>query len=245
MSAFVQYGAFSHRPGDVDVSQSIEVLENDARQPYEKIERWVLDVRLGTQAANAPADIDAKFAALKAAYSVSGQDVKLLMPDGSTASNLKMISSQAIGGVRVVKPPEVVTLQQAGYVTNLICRIELEGRFVVNSSILFKSFTEELIFEGGGSIEGYLYPHVGTPVRQQFRARDTFRCQQIGSAVGLYARPPIAFPIFLGAQLRSPRRTLRSPQSFDGGARRDFFVSWQYDYESTTPLIGTPTVWNP
>lgn len=247
MSAFVKYGTYSHPPGLVDVQQQRQTLFNEADNPYATLERWVLNVTLVSQhPTNPQGDLDAKLAALKTAYAQNGKDVKLLMPNGSTASQLAMISSQAIGGVRVIRPPSITTLQRAGMVTNVEVTIELEAEFPLpaNQRPVFRSFTEELVFEGGAAIDGWLYPHQAPPVKQRLRQRDTFRATQSGTAVGLYGYPPIPLPKFFGHQVgpRAPSQ-LRSPTPRANGFQ-DFSRSWEYRFESNFPLVGIPHAWS-
>lgn len=226
--------------GTADLGITREVLYNEADQPYSSRDRWAFDILLiGTSAI----DIDSKVALLYAAFNSNGQDFRLTMPNGTTNSQHVLLNSGSISGTLIRKRPSVTTFQGAGGVTNIRCTAEVEAEYpLATATDLFRSFEETLTFEGGGRQEGYLLPLYGSPQRQVLRQRDSYRVTQQGSAVGLYSRPSVPKPLFAAHQLRAPTITKRSAR-LRGLGYEDFFVSWQYFYESATPIQGEPSLW--
>lgn len=229
--------------GAADLNITREVLTNEADQPYATRDRWASETLLvGTSAV----DIDAKVALLYAAFNSNGKDFRLTMPNGTTNSQHVLLNSGSITGTLIRKRPSVTTFAGAGGVTNIRCTWEVEAEYPIsNSASLLRSFEETLSIDGGGSEIGYLKPLYGFPQAQTLRRNDSYRAVQQGSAVGIYGRPDplvIAPPIFAGFQLRAPKISMRSPRR-RGLGNEDFAVSWLWEYESASPLVGEPNQW--
>lgn len=227
--------------GTADIGITRELLENEFRQPYAELVRWMLNILLvGTGAT----DIDTKFAALMAAFSTNGLDFRLTMPNGTTDSQHTLLNSGSSTGTLIRRRPSVTTFQGAGGVTNIQCTAEIEAEYpVTGATALYRSAEETLTVGGGGPQFGFLLPLYGVPQKQLLRQRDSYRATQAGSAIGMYATPSIPAPIFAAHQLREPTVTLKSPRR-RGAGYEDFGVSWQYEFESPTPLVGNPTVFS-
>lgn len=226
--------------GTADLGITREVLYNDADQPHADRVRWAGDCLLvGTS----PTDIDSKIALVNTAFNLNGQDFRLTMPNGTTNSQHVMLNSGSITGTMIRKMPSVSTFQGAGGVTNLRFTWEVEAEYpLANSLFLLRSFEETLSFEGGGEQQGYLLPLYGNPVLQTLRQRDSYRVTQAGTAVGLYARPQIPPPLFAGNLMRAPRTTKKSPRR-RGAGYEDYSVTWEYFFESPSPIDAEPTQW--
>lgn len=226
--------------GAADLAITREVLENEAEQPYASRDRWAFDILLiGTS----PADIDAKVALLNTAFNSNGKDFILTMPNGTTNSQHVLLNSGSSGGTKIRRRPSVTTFQGAGGVTNIRMTAEVEAEYpVAGSGSLYRSFEESLSFEGGGQQVGFLLPLYGSPQKQVLRQRDSYRVTQAGSAVGLYSRPSVPPPLFAAHQLRAVQGVKRSPR-LRGSSYEDFGTSWNYFFESATPILGEPNQW--
>ncbi len=226
--------------GSSDLGITREVLYNDADQPYATRDRWAFDILLVGSGAT---DIDAKVALLNTAFSSNGQDFRLTMPNGTTNSQHVLLNSGSISGTMIRRRPSVRTFQGAGGVTNIQMTAEVEAEYpVAGATTLYRSFEESLTFEGGGLQYGHLLPLYGAPQRQLLRQRDSYRVIQAGSAVGLYAKPPVPPPLFAAHQMRAPSIMRRSPR-LRGASYEDFSVQWRYEFESATLIDGDPTQW--
>jgi len=236
---FLKYGDYSHAIGECDIGIGVESLETDAGTPYAQRVRWDIRGRLVGEDAD---DINEQVIALKTAYSENDRDITIYLPNGTTASSQRILTANTIGGVRVVAA-SFPTMNRAGYVTNYEYSIAVEAEVpLTNIETALRSFTESLSFSGGGPRYGHLETLAGPPVKQLLRQQTVFRVEQSGQAVGLYARPAPARPIWPAALVESGARRVTSPKRRRDGYM-DFAVDWNYRFESSTALIGTPHVW--
>lgn len=226
--------------GSTDLQITRNVLETEAEQPHAVVIKWAFRILLiGTGAT----DVDAKVALLNSAFGSNGKDFRLTMPNGTTNSQHVLLNSGSIGGTRIRKLPSVDTFGGAGGITNIQMTAEVEAEYpLAGSDSLYRSFEETLTFEGGGQQVGFLLPLYGSPIKQTLRQRDSYRVTQQGSAVGLYSRPPIPPPLFAAHQLRAPTKMLKSPR-LRVSSFVDWAVSWNYQFESATPIQGDPNQW--
>lgn len=247
MTAYVKYGTYAHDAGEVEVSISEEILETDAATPYARMVRWDL---VGMLIGSSAQDIDTKAAALKAAYAENGKDLSLMIVNdaGNTVkADCSITSTDATGGVRVIRPPSFPAMRNAAYVTYLPYTITLEAEIpVADAPTLLRSFEERLTFSGGGPRYGMLEPNRGAPIRQRLKEQTIWRAEQTGRAVGLYSRPSAPLPLW-------PAWLVERGTFGKTGARRrgsgaslsytDFDISWAYSFESPIQLIGNPRSW--
>jgi len=232
---------FTFPLGTVDIAINKDVVENEQNIPVAVKHRWSLMPMLIGASATA---IDALMASLNTAFSSNGFDMVLTMPNGTTSSQHRLTNAGALGGVRVTKLPSPKTFTNAGGVTNLDLEITVEAEYPVSSAAsLLRSFEETLSFEGGGPVEGYVKTLRGMAQKQTLMQNDTYRCIQAGSAIGYYDTPSAPQPIFQWAMLKAPKRSVKSPTAKSGFLTNQF-VSWSYEFESTSPLNGNPTVWS-
>ncbi|HWB08398.1 MAG TPA: hypothetical protein VG826_04210 [Pirellulales bacterium] len=216
--------------------------------PIAVLETWSITGMLTSQVGLT--DINAQIAALMAAYAIHGQDLILYLPDG-TPSASQLLSANSLGGTRVVqapsfpggKPAERVGF--ASYTAKVAAEIPvIEGHTLVD-------YHESLKFRGGVPVIGWLEPVVGLPVQQLWKQLSTFKVTQEGHATGYDWQPLIGFdvgiPIWPAALL--PDKTELDTEAPDRqgiaefAAYKNFKVSWHYEFESLTPLIGNPNPW--
>jgi hypothetical protein len=185
--------------------------------------------------------ITAAIAALRSAYNVNGCDLGLYLDDGVTLTDHVMTSAAALGGTRVTAL-DFPSGAGAEYSTFRSYSIAVEAEFPDTSNNLL-DFSETLSFEGtGGPRVIYLDTLAGLPQAQLAQQRTTCRARQQGRAVGLATYPPIATPIWPGAELPDERRlVVRSPKRVAGNLT-EFVVEWTYVFESAGALAGMPSV---
>lgn len=238
---FLKYGDHSHAVGECDIAIAIEALETDAGTPYAHLHRWEVRGLLTGEDAD---EINEGVIGLKTAYSQNDRDLLIYLPDGSAASDQKILTASTTGGVRVVST-SFPTMSRAGYVTNYQYAITLEAEIPIDDDDLetaLRSFTETLSFSGGGPKYGHLETLTGPPVKQLLRRQTVYRVEQSGRAVGLYARPSPPLPLWPAAQVESGARRLTSPRR-RRDQHTDFAIDWQFRFESAGPLVGSPHVW--
>ncbi len=248
MGLTARYRSFTFPEGRWSISKTLQGNENPAKQELTVTHRVAIDGRL--QATSA-AGIEAQYALLSAAYAVNGGDFLVFLPTGARSDQLSLLSLDALGGVRVTQKPSLGSLENAQYVTYLPVTITLEAEYVSGNSPLnaLSSFEESLSFEGGGPVQDWYRPIKGTPSKGIVRQADTYRATQTGKAVGYFDYPRLGTtagappPIFgIDALNRNPQVSLGSPEKL-GSSYVNFPVSWTYEFESATPLFGTPNRW--
>ena len=236
---FLKYGDHAHAVGECDIAIAIEALETDAGTPYAQRVRW--DIR-GLLTGEDASEINEKVIALKTAYSENARDLTILLPNGTTASSQRIVSANTTGGTRVVSA-SFPTMDRAGYVTNYQYSVVVEAEIPLDDiQTALRSFSESLSFTGGGPRYGHLETLNTAPVKQLLRQQTVYRVEQVGQAVGLYARPTPPLPIWPAAQIESGARRLGSPKRRRNDYT-DFDINWSYRFESASPLVGSPHVW--
>lgn len=240
---YIQYGSHAHAPGEIQLSVSKQTLFTEAQTPYAVRERWDMQ---GMLVGDSQSDINAQVSTLLTAYSKHGEDIALKLSEGGD-SHLKMRSRDCIGGTRVVVPPTFPSNVDAAYVTFLPYTIAVEGDVAMTDlPTALLAFSETITKSGGGPRFGLLEPLIGAPVRQLLKRQTIFRATQQGTATGLYARPTAPLPLWPNALKESPRIELRSPKVRGSGSSltfTEYTISWQYEFESSQPLLGSPHTW--
>jgi hypothetical protein len=241
---FLAYGAHQHQPGECNISIDRTTIENEAKVPIAWLETWTIQGLLTSQIG--PTDIDAQISALIAAYSLEGQDLVLYLPDGATPSATKLLSAGTLGGTRVTQLPSFPGGRPAERIGFCSYTIKVEAEVPVGINPLV-NYHESLKFRGGTPVIGYLEPAVGIPVPQTWKQTSTFKVVQEGEATGYLGYPVIGqtvgVPIWIAALL--PQQTELNYESPDRSvsAYKNFKATWHYEFESITPLLGTPNPW--
>ncbi len=240
---FIQYGSHQHQPGEIQLSISKETLFTDADTPYATRERWDMS---GMLVGDDQSDINSQVSSLLNAYSQDSQDLTLKLTEGGD-SHLRLRSRDCIGGTRVIAPPSFPDNSDAAYVTFLPYTVAVEGIVALaNPATALLSFSETIVRSGGGPRFGLIEPLIGRPIKQLLKRNTIFRAVQRGTATGLYQRPVPPLPLWPDALKQAPEITLDSPRVRGAGASltyTHFTISWQYEFESATPLLGSPHAW--
>lgn len=181
---------------------------------------------------------------LKAGYSRNGQDLAILFDDLSLTNHV-LISATTIGGTMVTNGPDFPEWRGVELGTVRTYSITVEGD-VYNIGNYLLDFTESLEFEGGGPMIAFLQTLTGLPQKQQTAESTPYRVRQEGSAVGLYAYPNPAAPIWPAALERAPTLRKGSPKRsglIGAPVYTEFPVSWSYQFADVAPLVGNPNIW--
>lgn len=235
---YIQYGNYRHASGEVELSIDRETLYLESQTPYAYKHRWQLS---GELVGDGQDDIDAKVAALEAAYSVHGLDLSLRKTSGAP-TRLILPNAGSFDGVKVVGPVQYPSNRGAVYATHIPYRITLEAEYpIADPRLLIVRFRETLQRSGGGPLVNVLETLEGPPVMQQGKLCPAYRVVQTGEAVGLYQYPPVPPPLWPDKQIRPVQVTQSSPDR-RGQSWLNWPVSWSYEFASATPLLGRPHV---
>lgn len=240
-------GSFAFPLGTVELSITRRDRKTAALQDWAEEVTWNVKYRPLSQLADssaAMAAIKTKLDALENALSGSIGNLILYQPNGSTKTHHQLLTSQCIGGIRLIERPSYPEGRNVEGVTMRTVSMTFQGlRVLPNSTAQVQSFEESLDFEPNGTAYGHLEPKFGYPVKQELKKRMVYRAVQRGSCVGIYQRPeppPAIFPSAL--KFTKPRVTKGSPER-QGDNYINWPIAWEYVYESAYPLSGSPNVW--
>jgi hypothetical protein len=241
---YLKYGNYSHANNEVGYTITSQALKSQGGYYYANKVHWACHgALLGTlNNLTTQAQITAAIQDLVNAYSNDGYDLVHYLDDGVTPTAHSLISSNCIGGTRVVQPPSFPMQggeYQVGY--GRTYEFAIEGEVAITDQNVTISYSESLKFVGtGGPITVFIPVAQGPWVQQQTSQRSTYRVVQSGKAVGLYGTPILPAPIWPAAELVQLRDvSIESPQRY--GAF-NWPLSWSYTFESNGILLGTPTL---
>lgn len=232
------YGNYFHAINEAEVKTDVSIDFNPARIAYSRVVRWMID---GVLIGSGPAELAFQQAALVAAYDTHYLNATLI--DTSTGGALMTLSNAgSITGVRVIKPPSFPTGRGAEFATKRTYSIVLEAEYEYTGSPEIVEWKETVKMWGGGPKLVWVEVVEGPAQLQQLKQQQTYKALQTGTAVGRLTKPTPPAPIWPGALMEKPERTIESAERI-GYSLRNSRVSWSYMFESSAPLLGLPNEW--
>lgn len=234
-----KYGNSTHAQNEVALTIQKRVLYSTMGFRQAIRETWTLN---GVLHAPNQVVLTAAISTLQNAYAVPGQDAGLFLDDGITPTSHVMLSSQTIGGVRVVGL-DFPRGEGAEYSTFRTYTIVLEADFPDSSAPNLVSYNETVEFKGGGPKFVFMQTLKGKPKKQLVVQHTPYEATQKGSAVGYTWYPPSATTLWPEAEVFERRLTsLVTPKFHGGGAPTEYQINWSYFYKSDTPFVGLPRI---
>ena len=242
MSIVVQYGNYTHDAGEVEYTIAKNAILSD-RQIV--IGQRVSITMNGMLFADSVSAMDAKVISLLAAYAIPNQNWRVLK-DGSPLA-ISVSAADTTSGITITQPPSFPSNKDAAYVTYLPYTIGISYEQSKNDEVFaLKSFTESLQFAGGGPKYMHLETATGLPQKQLVRQNTIYTAVQSGSAVGMYREPVPPAPIWPNALVQNGSIGFVSGRvlgPISTPVQTERGISWQYTFESATPLFGRPNIW--
>ncbi|TWT34689.1 hypothetical protein [Blastopirellula retiformator] len=236
---YLKIGNYTHEIGGPQLAITQRPVLSEGGIPLAQLHTWQIQ---GIVTGSGQDDIDAKIAALKAAYRQRGFDATLLLSDGVTPSQHVLPGSKAIGGVRVVSGPDFPNGGGAEYATKRTFAVTLEAEIPIeDAQTALLNFRETLALSGGDRRIDWTETKLGPPRPQMTRRQTIYHAVQSGSAVGYRQYP--TFPGFLFPQqyaVEAPRLTYGGGKRRSSGHFTDFSLSWEVRYQADRPLAGRP-----
>ena len=245
----LKYGTYTHALGEPALMIDRQTLFTEADTPWAEKVRWQIQGMLTNQGGT-EATLDAKVAALEAAYASDYQDVALLLSSGAAAAGHSIANVDTLGGIRIVKRPSYPKGDGVEGVTVRTFSVVLEAELPIASETALLSWSETIRFTGGGAKYGHLEPLTGKPIKQLLKRNTLYQVTQQGRAVGLYAYPVIPSAFWPADQLDMRDVEYGSPKRKGYGSGADtyveFPVSWTYRFASRNRMWTTsgPHRWN-
>lgn len=238
-------GTYNHPIGECEVAINRSAEKDEADRIWAERVTFTIRPKIISQKRQPAEDIRNKLAILNSVYTDYLSSIGLFYPNGMPS--LYVLSSvNTLGGIQVIKRPSAPTMQGANLVTWHDLEIEVTALVPTTFTDRLVSFSEELTVSGGGTRYGHLEPLDAAPIKQRLKQQTIYKATQSGSAMGLFSRPDvsvIAPPIFPADLVeQNPTISKRSPMR-RGSASTDYFVSWSYQYESASQLVGEPNSW--
>lgn len=223
------YGNYRHDLAEVDCAISRSTIRSDQTQTQLGYrETWTINGRLK---ADTQALLTAKIQALETAYQTDGRDLVLFLPDGTTESAHKIVSSNTLYGTQVsgISYPDGRNAEYSTF-RNYQIVVEAEILYFPNANSTFV-FAESFSYTGtGGSRFVVREMRNGPPVTQQVSAQTPVSWTQVGSASSRTSFPAASPPIDPGSEQQERRQVGRSTNTSEG--RTTFTTSWSYSFLS-------------
>lgn len=245
MGLTLSYNGYTHVAGAV-LSVARQSLLTRAETVYAEAITIDLD---GTLIGTSVADIDEQLLALVDAYSRDGGDFLVINTVDGVSTQLAtcLFSKKTLGGIRVMRRPNLPDGRNASGVTFLNYRVTLQATVRATDAYTeLRSFQETIQFSGGGPRRGHVETRVGLPQPQIWTQNQIYRAVQFGQAVGLYERPVAPLSIWPTSLVTNPNVTHIGGRLVGGGVGRgwmDFGIRWRYRFESSLPFLGEPADW--
>jgi hypothetical protein len=220
-----QYGSYTHEPFECLVSFFGQARQYNARGRAQTLrKRMVVE---GEIIGASTAAIDARVAAIKAAYSIEGGTARLL--DASGNATAYVLESNAISGVRIVEGPTFFQQEgKAHFVTGLPFQIVLEGDYANSDGDTLVSYSENITKIGSGGPRRVMVEcDQGLPIEQVVSQNTPIVIVQAGEAVGYLARPNANPPLFAPDQPDGEQINVGTPRK-DGINWVDWPIRWAY-----------------
>lgn len=181
--------------------------------------------------------------ALKTALAVQYGDLIFYGDDNTTIAE-GLISRTSITGVRCVEGPTFKDTYGPQFATLRSYQFRFEAEYTIAGAASYISFTEALSFRGGLPQFAMRLALDAPPQRQMVWPATPYVVEQSGSAEGYLAYPPMPSPKFPFAlkeagDTRYLDPTRKGPNGWEGWP-----ISWRYNFEWASPLVGFPQVWN-
>ncbi len=235
----LRYGSYTFDTDSCEVTMDIQTLVNERNVPY--VQAYMMSVSGYINGANTAA-VDAGCQTLESALAAPYRDL-VLYTDSGSATHLALYNTGSITGVvptgpryPVGKGAELVTYRKFEF------SARVEHPIGTGRGVLM-SFQESISFDGTGGPRFILKDAlVGPPQRQLVQQRSRVRANQSGRATGYLEYPTPPAPLWPQDEHLEARQVRKVGGKFRGRAWQDFVIQWSYQFESTTPLAGNPTL---
>lgn len=231
----LKYGTYSHASGEASIVVEKKVNESETGVKISFTETWTIT---GWLHADDTAGLTTAILALESAYGVNGYDLGLYLDDGATVTAHYMQTALARGGTRV-KSLKYPKGDGAEYTTYRQYEIIVEAEFPMGNAGI-TAYEETVTLTGGGPLYVFLETLTGPPQKQLVKQQTTYKATQAGSATGDIAYPSIPAPLWPDAEHVTRRSIAKMHPRIARQTLTDYTVSWSYEFESSTPLIGSP-----
>lgn len=241
----VKYGTYAWPAGGVKVTSTRSIEKNAADVPYQFVDAIECDGYIEAAGQNL---LTAAENAMKEALKLNFQDLLFVCDDGSNSATC-LTNATSITGVRITDGPHFQDVNGPEYVSQRHFKFKAEAdyRYAGVGPTTIIEWSETLAFSGGGPLY-VCKPAIEGPAQRQLVYPFTpQRVKQTGYAIGFGGTGAVAFPepappIWPFALVSNPDAKKTHPKR-RGNVYTDWRLDWEYSYEWTDVLVGTPTLW--
>lgn len=232
----LKWGSYAHAQDEVGIRIHKRSIFDTFGRRMGMVHDWHI---LGAVHGTSQADLTSKLSALETAYDSDYLDLKLMLNDGTTETQHKLLNSAVFGGTHVtgfgyIDGPWKMQLE---YANRRTFWATVRGEIRTGSGQY--AWKERLRIKGTGGAKFRFMPRlVGTPIAQTLQTATTFFYIQEGSAVGreAYIAPP--GPLFPSIEHEEEREIgYYTPEDMrtDGTNPQNemFLTTWRYVMEAT------------
>lgn len=248
-----RYGGYQHDANEVELTQFRQEAQRSDRGFVQSIRTTIGFKGRKTSTTGSVAELTRQLAALIQAYSVDYQDW-ILFDNSGAPTVVQLIDGNTIDGVRVTLLPSLGNMQGAEYGGTYVdyeCMIQgdvvpppgMNTGATGTSNIL--SYQETLTWQGnGGPRIIYIEKPRGEPLAVMASERTLCVAAQSGSMETIVpvSTKDLPDPIWPRALVSDSYAPSISSPVIRGGEKVSYLSQWNYQFVSTTPLVGSPTV---
>lgn len=235
----LQIGNYFFVANACDIRGSIDTVKNRGGQPLSTRQR--LDV-VGYLQTAGQADCTAQMNTLYTALTTPYLDI-VLNQDSGAQSATRLLNAGSISGVIVTRGPNFPANTGGEYTNYRKFEFSAEAEYPLPGTVaLLMSFTERLVFGGGGPLRTIMLGVNGINQVQTIYPATPYTLLQVGEAVGyrLYPTPPP--PRYPDALMESPNTVDTTPDRM-GKGYQGYKISWEYKMKSLKPMPALPNLW--
>lgn len=230
---YVKYGNFRFQDADPTLAVVKTAMHSPIGTRIGITEMWTLT---GELIASSQDELTVMIRAFETAFNSDFKDLILYDNNGQPSAHA-LYNKNSSSGVRIVSwswPDE-----PGQYVISRKYQVSVKADFLqTNPGIV--SYVEVIQTRGGGPKWILKNALKGVGQRQQLNEQTPFYATQQGSAVGYLEYPPVAPPIWKNDIHLDQSSISRKTPTFQNNQAINWEVTWNYVFESFSPLIGKP-----
>lgn len=231
----LRWGDYSFADQSTSIVFSLDTLVNDRGVQFSQVRRAQVT---GYINADGSAAISTACLALEAALATPYRDL-VLYDNSSARTHVVIGNANSLTGT-IPNGPVYPDGRGAELVTYRKFTFSVMAEYpLVSGKNVLQSYHEQVSIQGDGGAQFVMKPALrGVPQKQWVQEFTTVRAVQSGHAVGYLTWPAPPPPLWPADEHRPARSIVQQFPRPRGKGFQDFPISWSYQFESISPLVG-------